>query len=118
MVGEEAVDEEGVDHDNDGGEDAGEEEAEGDGDAFGVGVGVLERVVLLGEGLVEGLDAVEEVEGNEEDAVCLVRVLYAERGKPSCALQCVWYEHEDEVVEDISRRGRLLACCFSYMCQW
>lgn len=68
-MGEEAVDDEGVDYDDGGGEDACEEEAEAYGDAFGVCVGVLEGVVLLGEGLVEGFDEVEEVEGYEENAV-------------------------------------------------
>jgi hypothetical protein len=69
VVREEAVDDESVDYDDAGGDDAGEEEAEGDGDAFVDCVGVLEGVVLLGEGLVEGFDAVEDVEADEEGSV-------------------------------------------------
>jgi hypothetical protein len=75
VVGEEAIDDEGVYYDDTGGDYAGEEEAEGDGDTFVDGVRVLERPVLLGEWLVVGFDAVEEVEAGKEDSVGLKSVL-------------------------------------------
>lgn len=69
MVGKEAVDYEGVDYDDTGREDAGEEETERYRHAFMDGVWVIESVILLWEGLVEGFDAVKDIEADEEGAV-------------------------------------------------
>ena len=67
LLGEEAIDDEGVDGDDDGGGAHDEDAEQGDGDALLFGEGIVEGVVLEGEGLVEGRDLVDDGEGPDED---------------------------------------------------
>lgn len=87
MVRVEAVDDEGVQSDDEGGREDSDDVEGGEGDALVGGVGVLQGDVCEGEGLVEGLDGVE---GEEEDGE----------------------EDDEEVVDDVARFvGGQLAMC-------
>lgn len=72
VVREEAIEEEGVDDDEDKGEEAGDGEGVGDWDALVHGVWVLEGDVCEGEVLVEGFDGVEDEEADDTGAVDLL----------------------------------------------
>ena len=65
--GVEAVYQQGLDGDDDGGGDDGKSEEGGKGDALFLREGVLQGDVCEGEGLVEGLDGVEGEEGDGEE---------------------------------------------------
>lgn len=66
---EKAIEEEGVNDDEEEGKEAGDGEGVGDGDAFVDGVWVLEGEVSEGEVLVEGFDGVEDVKTDDAAAV-------------------------------------------------
>lgn len=63
-VGEDAIDEEGVDDDQDEGECAGDAEGVGDWDALVDGVGVLQGIILQGKVLVVRFEGVEDGEAD------------------------------------------------------
>lgn len=69
MVGEQAIEEKGVDDNEDEGKGTGYAEGVGDRDAFVDGVGVLKRDVGEGKVLVVGFDGVEDPEADNAGAI-------------------------------------------------
>ncbi len=68
MVGKEAIDDEGVEGDDEGGEEARDDEGERDGDPFMDGIGILDGDVVERKVLGEGGDELVErrVDGGED----------------------------------------------------
>lgn len=89
---------EGYDYD---GTADGEDGGHGDGDALLFRIRIVKGPILEGEGLVEGLDLVDDHEDGEEDAAVIRKevVCNRKRGKSS---------QDDDIVEDVTRMNQLV----------
>lgn len=92
---EDAVDDHGVEGDDDNGEADGENGGHGHGHALVLRVGIVQGPILEGEGLVEGLDLVDDDEHGEEDAA---RV----RGEVACDEAGGGSSQDNDIVEDVA----------------
>lgn len=102
-MGEDAIDEEGVDNDQDEGEGAGDAEGVGDWDALVDGVGVLQGVVLEGKVLVVGFEGVEDGEADHAGTGWVSGSMGGGGGGGGSDV------HENDIVEDIT--GELVSVC-------
>lgn len=69
MVRKQAIDDQGVDNNEDEWESSGDAEGISHGDAFMYGIRILDGDVVEGEVLVEGLDLVENREADSADTI-------------------------------------------------
>lgn len=108
-MGEEAIDDEGVDGNDDGGSQDGDYAQVEDGDALLDGILVVECVVLQREFLVVGFDGIEGVEGDDEDAGGGLALERMGKDVVCCSAGGAWRlraagrdVHNNEVVEDVA----------------
>jgi hypothetical protein len=102
VVGEQAIEEEGVDDNEDERKSTGNAEGVGDGDALVDGVRILERDVGEGKVLVVGFDGVEDREADDTGTS------EGQRGSERAVERVLVYSHQDHVVGDVAKGHRLV----------
>jgi hypothetical protein len=102
VVGEQAIEEEGVDDNEDERKGTGNAEGVGDWDALVDGVGILERDVGEGKVLVVGFDGVEDPEADDAGT------REGQRGSERAVVRVLVYSHQDHVVGDVAKAHRLV----------
>jgi hypothetical protein len=103
-VREDAVDDHGVEDDDEHGESNGDDTGHGDGNAFMFGERVVQGVVVEGEGLVEGFDLVYEDKDSQENTAFPSQLDgRVGRGEEEGG------SHDDDIVNYIPGLGQLAA---------